>query len=176
MPRQSEWELSQAEAATARECGLEPLCQTLLQLGHMDPNTPPAPVAKPPSMVSDAFTNPGYIRYALKTLLACLICYVFYSGTDWEGIHTCMLTCIIVANPSIGSSYQKMALRFGGAFFGAILALLMTIFVMPLAGQYRRTSPRAGATFPDGCPDCHRLRTFLLYRNPNGRHLRAGNA
>lgn len=42
-----------------------------------------------------------------------------------------MLTCIIVANPSIGSSYQKMALRFGGAFFGAILALLMTIFVMP---------------------------------------------
>ncbi|AOI28815.1 TPA: multidrug efflux transporter permease subunit MdtO [Citrobacter freundii] len=131
MPWQSEWELSQAEAATARECGLEPLCQTLLQLGHMDPNTPPAPVAKPPSMVSDAFTNPGYIRYALKTLLACLICYVFYSGTDWEGIHTCMLTCIIVANPSIGSSYQKMALRFGGAFFGAILALLMTIFVMP---------------------------------------------
>ncbi|MRC01683.1 multidrug transporter subunit MdtO, partial [Bacillus thuringiensis] len=70
MPWQSEWELSQAEAATARECGLEPLCQTLLQLGHMDPNTPPAPVAKPPSMVSDAFTNPGYIRYALKTLLA----------------------------------------------------------------------------------------------------------
>lgn len=52
----------------------------------------------------------------VKTLLACLICYVFYSGTDWEGIHTCMLTCIIVANPSIGSSYQKMALRFGGAF------------------------------------------------------------
>src|SRR5699024_3274214 len=29
------------------------------------------------------------------------------------------------------SSYQKMALRFGGAFCGAILALVVTIFVMP---------------------------------------------
>ena len=45
----------------------------------------------------------------------CLICYTFYSGVDWEGIHTCMLTCVIVANPNVGSSYQKMALRFGGA-------------------------------------------------------------
>ncbi len=34
----------------------------------------------------------------------------------WEGIHTCMLTCVIVANPNVGSSYQKMVLRFGGAF------------------------------------------------------------
>lgn len=71
--------------------------------------------------------------YALrgKTLLACLICYTFYSGVDWEGIHTCMLTCVIVANPNVGSSYQKMVLRFGGAFCGAILALLFTLLVMP---------------------------------------------
>lgn len=94
----------------------------------MSPDTPPAPVAKPPAMAPDAFSNPVYIRYALKTLLACMICYVFYSGVDWEGIHTCMLTCIIVANPSIGSSYQKMSLRFGGALCGA---LLVAIFAMP---------------------------------------------
>lgn len=50
---------------------------------------------------------------------------------DWEGIHTCMLTCVIVANPNVGSSYQKMVLRFGGAFCGAILALLFTLLVMP---------------------------------------------
>ncbi|MCR6679393.1 multidrug transporter subunit MdtO, partial [Escherichia marmotae] len=60
-----------------------------------------------------------------------LICYTFYSGVDWEGIHTCMLTCVIVAKPNVGSSYQKMALRFGVAFCGAILALLMTILVIP---------------------------------------------
>ncbi|MGP0781424.1 FUSC family protein, partial [Escherichia coli] len=80
---------------------------------------------------ADAFTNPDYMRYAVKTLLACLICYTFYSGVDWEGIHTCMLTCVIVANPNVGSSYQKMVLRFGGAFCGAILALLFTLLVMP---------------------------------------------
>lgn len=128
---QSRWQLSEREIAAARASGLENFCFALLQLGHMDPDTPPAPTVKPPSMVADAFTNPDYVRYALKTLLACMICYLFYTGVDWEGIHTCMLTCIIVANPTVGSSYQKMALRFGGALCGAILALLMTIFVIP---------------------------------------------
>lgn len=128
---QSDWRISESEAVAARECNLENICQTLLQLGQMNPNTPPTPAAKPPSMVADAFTNPDYIRYAVKTLLACLICYTFYSGVDWEGIHTCMLTCVIVSNPNVGSSYQKMVLRFGGAFCGAILALLFTLLVMP---------------------------------------------
>ncbi|RZM87245.1 MULTISPECIES: multidrug efflux transporter permease subunit MdtO [unclassified Escherichia] len=128
---QSDWRLSEEEAVAARVCNLENICQALMQLGQMDPNTPPTPAAKPPSMVADAFTNPDYMRYAVKTLLACLICYTFYSGVDWEGIHTCMLTCVIVANPNVGSSYQKMALRFGGAFCGAILALLFTLLVMP---------------------------------------------
>ncbi len=128
---QSDWRISESEAMAARECNLENICQTLLQLGQMDPNTPPTPAAKPPSMAADAFTNPDYMRYAVKTLLACLICYTFYSGVDWEGIHTCMLTCVIVANPNVGSSYQKMVLRFGGAFCGAILALLFTLLVMP---------------------------------------------
>ena len=130
-PWQSALELSADERAVARKCGLETLCEQLRQLGTMDPDTPPPPVAKQPSMVPDAFSNPAYLRYALKTLLACMICYVFYSGVDWEGIHTCMLTCIIVANPSIGSSWQKMALRFGGAVCGAVLALLVTICVIP---------------------------------------------
>jgi len=130
-PWQSDWRLSAEDIVVARESGLHNLCAALLQLGQMDPDTPPTPVTKPPSMAVDAFTNPDYVRYALKTLLACMICYVFYSGADWEGIHTCMLTCIIVANPSIGSSYQKMALRFGGALCGAILALLLTVFVIP---------------------------------------------
>ena len=128
---QSRWVLSAEERKAARECGLENVCHQLLELGRLDPDTPATPAAKEPSMAADAFINPAYIRYALKTLLACMICYVFYSGVDWEGIHTCMLTCIIVANPSIGSSYQKMALRFGGALCGAVLALLVTIFIMP---------------------------------------------
>ncbi|EGM6511871.1 multidrug transporter subunit MdtO, partial [Salmonella enterica] len=130
-PWQSTWSLSAQERVAARACGLETICDQLRQLGQMSPDTPPAPAAKPPAMTPDAFRNPVYIRYALKTLLACMICYTFYSGVDWEGIHTCMLTCIIVANPGIGSSYQKMLLRFGGALCGALLALLVAIFAMP---------------------------------------------
>lgn len=123
--------LSDAERAAARQYGLENVCEQLRQLGLMNPDTPPTPAVKAPSMVADAFTNPAYVRYALKTLLACMICYIFYSGVYWEGIHTCMLTCVIVANPSVGSSYQKMVLRFGGAAFGAVLTLIMTICVIP---------------------------------------------
>lgn len=130
-PWQSKWVLSTQEQAAAKTCGLENLCVQLQLLGAMDPNTPLTPVAKQPAMAADAFSNPAYVRYAVKTLLACMICYAFYTGVEWEGIHTCMLTCIIVANPSIGSSYQKMALRFGGAVCGALLASLVTIFIMP---------------------------------------------
>ncbi|MDF3829324.1 MULTISPECIES: multidrug efflux transporter permease subunit MdtO [unclassified Pseudocitrobacter] len=130
-PWRGSWQPTEEQHAAAQRCGLSGVCQALIQLGKMDPDTPPAPAAKQPSMAADAWTNPAYIRYALKTLLACMICYLFYSGVEWEGIHTCMLTCVIVANPSIGSSYQKMSLRFGGAFFGAIFALLFTLLVMP---------------------------------------------
>ncbi|VFT71587.1 multidrug resistance protein [Escherichia coli] len=63
---QSDWRISESEAMAARECNLENICQTLLQLGQMDPNTPPTPATKPPSMAADAFTNPDYMRYAVK--------------------------------------------------------------------------------------------------------------
>ena len=49
----SEWQLSAEETAAARECGLENACQILRQLGQMDPDTPPAPATKPPSMAPD---------------------------------------------------------------------------------------------------------------------------
>lgn len=81
-------------------------------------------------MVVDVFINLDYMRYAVKTLFVCLICYIFYSGVDWEGIYICMLICVIVVNLNVGSSYQKMVLRFGGVFCGAILALLFTLLVM----------------------------------------------
>lgn len=127
----SGWQLSEADIINARACGLENLCQAMVQLGQLDPDVAALAGPQQPTMVADAFTNPNYIRYALKTLLACMLCYIFYSGVDWEGIHTCMLTCVIVANPSIGSSYQKMALRFGGAVCGAVLAIFVTLFIIP---------------------------------------------
>lgn len=87
--------------------------------------------AEPPMVVPDALTNPAYVRFALKTLLAVLICYVFYTAADWQGAHTIMLTCLIVALPSLGASMQRAMLRVGGALTGSALALFMVVFVVP---------------------------------------------
>ena len=87
--------------------------------------------AEPPMVVADALTNPTYLRFALKTLFAVLICYVFYTGADWQGAHTIMLTCVIIALPSLGASMQRALLRVGGALTGSALALLMVVFVVP---------------------------------------------
>jgi multidrug resistance protein MdtO len=93
-----------------------------------EPGTPPA---SEPMVAPDAWTNPAYMRFSLKTLLAVLVCYVFYNAVDWQGIHTIMLTCVIVALPSLGASAQRALLRLAGAVIGSALALFMVVFVIP---------------------------------------------
>nr|WP_246237942.1 FUSC family protein [Pseudomonas akapageensis] len=87
--------------------------------------------AKEPLLVSDAFSNPNYLRFAFKSWLAAMFCYVFYNAVDWPGIHTVMLTCVILALPSLGASTQKGLLRIGGCLVGSTLALLCMVFVIP---------------------------------------------
>ncbi|STQ73757.1 FUSC family protein [Hafnia alvei] len=81
--------------------------------------------------VPDAFSNKIYITYALKTLLSALICYVFYTATDWFGIHTIMLTCLVVAQPGLGKTQRKITLRLLGAIAGSIAALVAIVFILP---------------------------------------------
>lgn len=92
---------------------------------------PGKPPASEPMIAPDAWTNPAYMRFSLKTLLAVLACYVFYNAVDWQGIHTIMLTCVIVALPSLGASTQRALLRVAGALIGSALALFMVVFVIP---------------------------------------------
>ncbi|CAL8479533.1 FUSC family protein [Caballeronia sp. S22] len=100
------------------------------QLAHgAQPGKPPP--ASEPMVATDAWTNPAYMRFSLKTLLAVLACYVFYNAVDWQGIHTIMLTCVIVALPSLGASTQRALLRVAGAVIGSALALFMVVFVIP---------------------------------------------
>ncbi|MHB9837350.1 FUSC family protein [Paraburkholderia terrae] len=89
------------------------------------------PAAAEPMVAPDAWTNPAYLRFSLKTLLAVLACYVFYNAVDWQGIHSIMLTCVIVALPSLGASTQRALLRLTGAAIGSALALFMVVFVIP---------------------------------------------
>ncbi|WOD13657.1 FUSC family protein [Paraburkholderia kirstenboschensis] len=93
-----------------------------------DPGKPPA---GEPMVAADAWTNPAYMRFSLKTLLAVLVCYVFYNAVDWQGVHTIMLTCLIVALPSLGASMQRALLRLAGAAIGSALALFMVVFIVP---------------------------------------------
>ncbi|WOD13852.1 FUSC family protein [Paraburkholderia kirstenboschensis] len=92
---------------------------------------PGKPPVSEPMVAPDAWTNPAYMRFSLKTLLAVLVCYVFYNAADWQGVHTIMLTCLIVALPSLGASTQRALLRLTGALIGSALALCMVVFVIP---------------------------------------------
>jgi multidrug resistance protein MdtO len=89
------------------------------------------PPASEPMVAPDAWTNPAYTRFSLKTLLAVLVCYVFYNAVDWQGVHTVMLTCLIVALPSLGASTQRALLRLSGAAVGSALALFTVVFIVP---------------------------------------------
>ena len=79
----------------------------------------------------DAFSNPQHLHYAFKTTLAALFCYVLYSILNWPGIHTCFITCYIVALPTAAESIQKLMLRIIGCVAGAAIGIATLIFVMP---------------------------------------------
>ena len=89
------------------------------------------PRASPRLFVPDALTNPRYAQFALKATLAAMGCYVAYTALDWDGIHTCMITCAIVALGSTGAMIQKGTLRLAGAAIAGALALASIVFVVP---------------------------------------------
>lgn len=95
------------------------------------PANQPKPAKRVSLMADDAFTNPAYLRYALKTVLAMLLGYLFVVATDWRGISTVVVTCLIVAQPSLGASNHKIKLRVAGAAAGSVLALLLAVFTVP---------------------------------------------
>jgi len=81
--------------------------------------------------VPDAFTNPNYIRYALKGALAVMICYTLQSAVDWPGIRTCLITCLIVGLGSEGATIQKGTLRISSALVGAAMGFLSILLFIP---------------------------------------------
>ena len=97
-----------------------------------DATGPPAHPPKPKSFfVSDAFTNPAHVHFALKVTFAAMFCYIFYSAIDWSGIHTALITCTFIALESTGATLHKGVLRIGGCVIGGALALFTIVFLMP---------------------------------------------
>lgn len=109
---------------------LAAIATQLEALAGPDGGTPTAPAA-PPFLAPDAFTNPDYQQYALKTTAAAISCYLIYSLINWQGIHTAMITCYVAALGTTGETVHKLALRIGGCLIGACLGFLSILFVIP---------------------------------------------
>lgn len=126
-----------APAAPAGPVGNEALRTVQASLdGLTRPNGGTDAVApKPPFLAADAFSNPDYQRYTLKTTAAAVICYLTYSLIAWQGIHTAMITCYVAALGTTGETVHKLALRISGCLVGAAIGLLCILFVIPHLGS-----------------------------------------
>ena len=50
---------------------------------------------------------------------------------DWPGIHTCLITCYIVALETTAETIEKITLRIAGCLIGAVLGLATILLLMP---------------------------------------------
>lgn len=127
------------------------------------------PQAKAGMLAADAFSNPVYGRFALKTVLAALFCYVFYTAAQWPGIHTALVTCIILALPSVGATAQKSLTRVVGCALGSIISVLATVFAIQhldsIVGLLALTLPiiALGAWIAAGSPRTNYIGVQLVF-------------
>jgi len=93
------------------------------------------PASEPPKttslLVPDAFSNPEYVRFAVRGGLACLICDFILVGFNYPGIYTSVITCFVVSLSTIGASMQKGVLRFSGAAVGGITGIFALMYILP---------------------------------------------
>jgi len=81
--------------------------------------------------VADAFSNPRHVQFALKVTLAGMIGYLFYTASDYYGIHTVFYTPLIIALASTGATIYKGFLRIVGCIIGGALGLLCSVWIIP---------------------------------------------
>jgi multidrug resistance protein MdtO len=109
----------------------ESTLEDLVAVPEEDQGTKPPPRAKRSLFVADAFTNPRHAQFALKVTLAGMIGYIFYTASDYFGIHTVYYTPLIIALGSTGATMHKGVLRIVGCVIGGALGMTCTIWVIP---------------------------------------------
>src|SRR5262252_8223173 len=94
---------------------------------------PPAEAAPPRRLlVPDAFTNPAYVRFAIKGALAAMLCYVIITAADvTQEMFTAVITCMVCSLSTIGASTQKGLLRFAGAVLGGTMGVVTCLYIFP---------------------------------------------
>lgn len=108
------------------DCTLEDLTAKNSEAGSEE-----APGSKKSLFVADAFTNRRHAQFALKVTLAGMIGYLFYTASDYPGIHTVYYTPLIIALGSTGATMRKGILRVAGCLIGGVLGMICTIWVIP---------------------------------------------
>jgi multidrug resistance protein MdtO len=82
--------------------------------------------------VPDAFHNPEYLRFALAGCLSASVCYILYNALDWPGLNTSVLTCIVTALSTIGTTVQAQFLRLAGFVVGGVIfGISAQILILP---------------------------------------------
>jgi multidrug resistance protein MdtO len=90
-----------------------------------------APVPKASLLLPDAFSNPEYVRFAVRGGLACFICDLLFVGFNCPGIYTSVITAFVVSLSTVGASTQKGILRFSGAAVGGGMGIVALMYVLP---------------------------------------------
>jgi multidrug resistance protein MdtO len=90
-----------------------------------------APSHKRSLLVPDALSNPRHAQFAIKVTLAGMIGYLFYTASDYYGIHTVFYTPLIIALSSAGATIHKGLLRIVGCAIGGTLGLIFSIWLLP---------------------------------------------
>ena len=81
--------------------------------------------------VADAFSSPKHAQFAIKVTLAGMLGYLFYTASDYYGIHTVFYTPLIIALASTGATINKGFLRIVGCIIGGALGLISSIWLIP---------------------------------------------
>jgi multidrug resistance protein MdtO len=81
--------------------------------------------------VADALSNPRHMQFAIKVTLAGMLGYLFYTASDYYGIHTVFYTPLIIALASSGATIHKGFLRIVGCIIGGALGLICSIWLIP---------------------------------------------
>lgn len=71
------------------------------------------------------------LKSSLKYTIGMLICLFMVQALNWPAIDTAMVTCLVIAQTSMGADYRKALLRISGAVLGGLLAYVFIIVIQP---------------------------------------------
>lgn len=123
--------LSHSARSTALREACTRLHEAALRWNTGDPPGSEGTLESTALLLPDWAKNPAYRSFAIRATAATMTSYLLMSLTSWNGIHTCMVTCVVTALTSSRARVRKQNLRIAGAAIGAVAGVGTLIFVLP---------------------------------------------